>query len=445
MGACLVGLGALMGAAVGGPRAAGAGALVALLLWLLLLAIALFQGERVVLLSTQARRISKEDAPRLWNVVEEMTIAAGLARMPALYIVDEDQPNAFATGRHPGSACIAVTSGLLRHLTRDELQGVIAHEMGHVKNLDIRFMTIALVMVGTIGLLSDMLLRFLWFGGGRRRGARGGGQSQVILVVLALAAAILAPLFARILYFACSRRREYLADASGARFSRYPPGLASALEKISAHLGQARRTEWRSLAPMYIVNPLQAAGGSTGIFSSHPPVEQRIRILRAMAGQAGWADYEKAYRKVLGGSGCVPPRILDTEKSVAARAPTPESQPRQQARQRAREVADLLDRMANFLLITCLCGVRIKVPAAFPHDTIPCTRCGREQPVPRAEPAGETPGASRQSTLHYRRQGATWESFRCVCGRVHQISPAFAASRLRCKGCQRIIQVGKAS
>jgi heat shock protein HtpX len=389
MGGMLVLMGYLIGAVVMGPEGGIPGAVMALVVWLVMLLAALAGGEQLVLMTARAREIKKEDYPRLWNVVEEMTIASGLGKMPKIYIIDNDMPNAFATGRKPESSCVAVTTGLLKRLNRDELQGVVAHEIAHVRNLDVRFMTIAAVMLGSIVLLADLFFRMLWFGGGRRRGS-GGGQGQAIVLAIAIVAAIAAPFFAQMLYFACSRKREYLADASAARFTRYPAGLASALEKISGDLvtslkKKKKKDVLRALAPMYIVNPLQAAATSVGLFSTHPPTAKRVQILRAMGGNAGWVDYEQAFRDVTGGqrSG-LDERTLSSEESVAARAPSAEPDAKKDAAARGKEVADLLDRMVGFLLITCPCGVRIKIPPDLRRDTVPCTRCGRKHEVPKA-------------------------------------------------------------
>jgi heat shock protein HtpX len=389
MGAMLVVLGYLIGAVALGPDGGIPGAVIALIVWLVMLLAALSGGEQLVLMTARAREIKKEDYPRLWNVVEEMTIASGLGKMPRIYIMDNDMPNAFATGRKPEVSAIAVTSGLLKRLNRDELQGVVAHEIAHVKNLDVRFMTIAAVMLGSIVLLADLFFRMLWFGGGRRRGS-GGGQGQAIVLVVAIAAAILAPIFAQMLYFACSRKREYLADASAARFTRYPEGLASALEKISGDLvtslkKKKKKDVLRALAPMYIINPLQASSKAVGLFSTHPPAARRIRILRAMGGNAGWIDYERAFRDVTGGqrSG-IDKQTLASEESIAARAPTAAPDAKKSAAARGREVADLIDRMVSFLIIGCPCGVRIKVPPDFKQRSVSCTRCGRRHDLPEA-------------------------------------------------------------
>jgi heat shock protein HtpX len=447
MGALLVGLGAVFGMAYAGADGAVAGAIAALAMWLILWLVATAGGEQVVLMSARARQIRKEDSPRLWNVVEEMTIASGLGTLPKIYIIDNEMPNAFATGRKPENGCVAVTSGLLRRLSRDELQGVIAHEIAHIKNLDVRFMTIAAVMVGSIVMIADIFLRSMWFGGGRRSGGKG-GQGQIIVLVLALAAAILAPIFAQILYFACSRKREFLADASAARFTRYPEGLASALEKISGSLGNSGKQALRSLAPMYIINPLQAAKSSAGLFSTHPATQRRVAILRAMGGNAGWVDYERAYKKVTGSrEACLGQKTLASEKSVSARAASPEAGTKQDAVARAREVTDLIDRLAEFLVIGCVCGVRIKVPPNLDRESLRCPKCGRTHEVPRAEqdaqadkPAAPAQGPSAEP-LRYRRQGRGWESFKCSCGKVQQLSPAFEVRAITCRKCHRKIEI----
>ncbi len=241
-----------------------------------------FGGDKIVLTASRARQIEHDDAPVLFNVVEEMAIAAGLP-MPKVYIIEDSAPNAFATGRDPEHASIAVTSGLLQKLNRDELQGVIAHEMSHVGNFDIRYAMLVGILVGTTVLISDFFLRSLWFGGGRsRRSNNGGGQIQVIMMIIALVLAILAPIFARLLQLSISRQREYLADASAVQLTRNPKGLADALQKISGDQ-EVLEAANRATAHLYIVNPVKKfEKRSRGLFSTHPPIEERIKILRAM-------------------------------------------------------------------------------------------------------------------------------------------------------------------
>ncbi|MCK4624820.1 MAG: M48 family metallopeptidase [Phycisphaerae bacterium] len=443
MGALLVGLGFAIGACwdpqVGGAIGAGG----ALIVWLILVLVAFFQGDAVLLSSAGAHEAKKQDAPQLFNVVEEMTIAGGMGTMPRIYVIDSHLPNAFAVGRKPEKAAVAVTAGLLKRLNRDELQGVIAHEISHIQNLDIRFMTLASVMVGAIVLVSDIFLHSLWFGGGRRRSSssKGGGHAQLIFLAIAIAMAILAPIAARLLYFACSRRREYLADACAARYTRYPEGLASALEKISAQASKAKAN--RSLAPLYIVNPLQGRGVA-GLLSTHPPTNTRVSILRSMAGGAGYQAYETAFKKVVGKDDrCLHSSAVGEEEEVAIRQPTAEPPKKEAAAARAREAIDLIDRLADFILIPCTCGVRIKVPPDLKRDSLCCPRCGAKHAVPQAT-AAKVKGQSNAPTapMQYRRKGdGGWESFKCSCDKVVQLSPSFAAPHIRCPGCGSKIKI----
>ncbi len=388
----------LLGFGIGGsvdPQMGGAfGALVALGIWFFMCLFAMFGGDSMLLMSANAHKIEKKDAPQLWNVVEEMTIASGLGKMPDVYIIDESAPNAFAVGRNPQKAAVAITAGLMKRLNRDELQGVIAHEIGHIKNLDIRFMTQASVMLGSIVLISDLFLRSLWFGGGRRSSRNdSNGQAQAIMLLLALLLAILAPILAQMLYFACSRQREYLADASAARFTRYPEGLASALEKISGRIAGKENKTSRVLAPMYIINPLQSRS-AVGLLSTHPPTERRIQILRSMAKSAGFLAYENAYRSVCGqNETCIGKRSLAEDEDVPVREAAPEPVQKKDAMQHAREVSDLLDGLANFLVIPCLCGVRIKVPSTFKKRYIQCPRCGTKHERSSAKPLSKSDAA----------------------------------------------------
>jgi heat shock protein HtpX len=240
-----------------------------------------YGGDRIVLAASRAKEITHDDAPVLFNVVEEMTIASGVS-MPKVYIIEDSAPNAFATGRDPEHASVAVTSGLLEKLNRDELQGVIAHEMSHVANYDIRYAMLVGILVGTTVLISDFFLRGLWFGGGRGRQREGGGQIQLIMTVVAIVLAVLAPLFARLLQLSISRQREYLADATAIQLTRNPKGLADALQKISGDR-EVLEVANRATAHLYIVNPIKKfEKRAKGLFSTHPPIEERIQILRSL-------------------------------------------------------------------------------------------------------------------------------------------------------------------
>ena len=243
-----------------------------------------YASDKIVLTMSKARPVKKEEYPYLYNVVEGLTIAAGLPP-PRCYVIDDTAPNAFATGRNPQNSVIVVTTGLLDKLNRVELEGVIAHEMSHIKNYDVRLQTLTVVMVGVVALLSDWMRRTFWWGGGRRRSSdrgKGGGGGAALIVALALVMAVLSPLIAQLIRLAISRKREFLADASGAMLTRYPPGLASALRKISADK-EPLEVANKATAHLYIVNPLKDLKGSVNkLFSTHPPIEERIAALEKM-------------------------------------------------------------------------------------------------------------------------------------------------------------------
>jgi heat shock protein HtpX len=320
---------------------------------------------------------------------------------------------------------------------------VIAHEIGHIKNYDIRFLTTATVMVGAIVIIADVFVRSMWFGAGRRRSS-GKGEGQAIFMIIALVMAILAPLFANLLYYSVSRKREYLADASAARYTRYPLGLASALRKISgsvqSHAKTAKKSTARALAPMYIINPLQLSAKGGSLMATHPPTEKRIAVLEAMSGGAGWLDYENAFKKI-NGEGCLPDSVTGAGETVAMRQATAEANPKKAAVDRARVATDLLDRFAGLLLIPCACGVRIKAPAGSGHKELKCPKCGTRHEIPRAGEGQATSEEAAPQNLTHRRKGQGWDSFECACGRAHQISPAMTTGRLTCPKCKRKIQI----
>ena len=243
-----------------------------------------FRGDKIVLAVSQAKPASREEYPQLYNIVEELIIASGLP-MPKLYIIhDNDAPNAFATGRDPDHASIAVTTALLNRLNRTELQGVLAHELSHIGDYDILFATLIGIMVGMVALMADFFLRYTFWGGGRRRSSNNSSGGNGFIMILALALAILAPLFALIIQLAVSRQREYLADANAALMTRYPEGLASALEKISRDPGVLEVSN-RATQHLYIISPIKSIRDrkkKSSLFSTHPPVEDRIKRLREM-------------------------------------------------------------------------------------------------------------------------------------------------------------------
>ena len=359
-----------------------AGLVIALLIWAVMNLIALFQGDNIILSMSKAKKISRDESPRLFNIVEEMKIASGLARMPDIYVIDDHAPNAFATGRNPDKAAITVTSGLLQKLNRDELQGVIAHEISHINNRDVLLMTMCSVLLGTIVILSWYASRMLFFssmtGGRRSSSSGGGGSAQLIIMAVAIVLMILAPILAQLIYFAVSRKREYLADASSALYTRYPEGLASALEKISSSTSQLNSAN-KATAPMYIINPFRKKGrAASNLSSTHPPISERVRILRSMSGGASFADYNSAYQQMrMTKRGVIPASALAAAGAVNIRAAEPERVGEKQDKiERTREISDLLWKQSNYRTIRCECGTRFRIPPKFKATTIRCPHCG---------------------------------------------------------------------
>ena len=461
MGMCLILLGYFVGAAFFYPDGGIIGVGIAVGIWVVMSLISYVSGDSILLAVSHAQEVSHDVHPQLFNVVEEMKIAANCPAMPKVYIIDEAAPNAFATGTKPEKSAIAVTAGLLSRLNRDELQGVIAHEMSHIVNRDVLFVTFAGMLLGGIVLLSHAFLRGLWLSSGSSRryrsGVKGGGQAQIIILAVAIVLAILAPILARLLYFAISRKREYLADASGVRLTRYPEGLASALEKISSsryELGSANKVT----APMYIINPLERKGMRlSNLSSTHPPTSERIRILRSMMHGAGYGDYQKAYSSVRGRiSPLIPVSELRRSETTPIREASVEEEEAVDKKKGLRDLGDLVRAVNKYAFLICACGLKIKVPPDFKGTKVPCPRCGREMVLPIAElaaasaaieaaEAAEEKKAAGQAAapgeLVYVKKGQGWESFTCACGRLLQISPAFRGSHLVCSTCGRTTEI----
>jgi len=285
---------AVLGAAIGYASGFGWGGVVIALVVASVMSVgSYFAGDQLVLLSSGAKEVPVANPPdeyqRLVNVVTEMTIAGGLP-MPKVYVIDDSAPNAFATGRDPKHASVAVTTGLLKKMDREQLQGVIGHEMSHVGNYDIRFTLLVGVLVGSIALLADWFLRFTFWGGGRRGGGdrdRGGGGLALILFAVAILLAIVAPIIGRMVQLAVSRRRESLADVSAVELTRNPLGLARALRTI-AEDPEVLEVANRATQHLYIVNPIKSfEARSKSMWDTHPPISERVAVLRSLAGQFG--------------------------------------------------------------------------------------------------------------------------------------------------------------
>jgi heat shock protein HtpX len=288
-------LGLTIGWAVtGDPRAAIPSTILAIVVGLVASLVSYYLGDSIVLTVSGAKEVTEQSAPQLMNVVREIAIASNVP-MPKVYIIEDTAPNAFATGRDPKHASVAITSGLLQKLDREELQGVMAHELSHVRNYDIRFSLLVGVLVGSIALLADFFLRFTFWGGGRRGGDRdrdSGGGAQIIVFVIAILLAILAPIAARLVQLAVSRQREYLADVSAVELTRNPVGLEQALAKIAADT-EVLEVANRATQHLYFENPIKKfEARSSGLFDTHPPVLDRINRLRGLAGEAPAASID---------------------------------------------------------------------------------------------------------------------------------------------------------
>lgn len=390
MAVCLLLLGFVIGLGVFGREGGFFGIIIATVIWLILTAVSFSSGDQIFLAASKAKPVTHEVHPQLFNVVEEMKIAAALPKMPKIYIINDPAPNAFATGRSPETASVAVTAGLLARLNRDELQGVIAHEASHILHRDILFVTLAGIMLGSIVLLSQVFLRGMFYSsiGGRGRrtssGGKGGGQAQIVMLVIAIIAAILAPLMAYLLYFALSRRREYLADAGAARLTRYPEGLANALEKIANDPSPQLVSANKVTAPMYIVNPFKKKKQMklSDLTSTHPPITERIRILRNMTHGASFKDYSDSFSSVTHRKTCVPVAAL-TKEDLALRQASAESKKKERLETQMRQVGDIMRRVNQFVFLTCLCGLKLKIPPNYKPDKVNCPRCKRTLDIPK--------------------------------------------------------------
>ena len=389
MAVCLMLLGFIIGIAFFGPDAGFFGLIIATVIWLVLLAVSFAGGDQILLAASKATPVTHDVHPQLFNVVEEMTIAANLGKMPKVYIINDPAPNAFATGRSPESASVAVTAGLLARLNRDELQGVVAHEVSHILHRDILFITLAGIMLGSIVLISQVFLRGMFYssmmGSSRRYSGRssGGGQAQAIMMLIAIIAAILAPLFAYLLYFALSRKREYLADAGAVRLTRYPEGLAGALQKIANDKSPQLASANKVTAPMYIANPMKKKKQRklSDLTSTHPPISERIKILRKLTRGASFRDYSDSYSQTVGGRQVVPASALAAEETVEIRPPGPKAKKPPSAQKQLRQVGDIMRRVNGFAFLTCACGLKMKIPPNFKQNKVSCPRCKKVSPI----------------------------------------------------------------
>lgn len=384
MSVVLVGLGALLGMLFGGTQGGIFGIAIAVVIFFILISVSFSSGDKILLASCKAKPITKQMHPQLFNVVEEMTIAASLPKMPNIYIIPEESPNAFATGRNPENASVAVTAGLLARLNRDELQGVIAHEISHIIHRDILYITLAGIMLGSIVLISDVVLRSMFYSsafGSRRYSSRSRNSDGGLVIIIALIAAILAPIIAQVIYFSLSRRREYLADAGAARLTRYPEGLANALAKISSS-SRPMQTANKVTAPMYIAPPVATEKMSfAGLGHTHPPIQERIKILNNMTHGASLKDYSNAFSAITGSKSSMPNSVLNDNENIQIREADNKQQKTKSQKKQLREIGDIIRTVNGFAFLTCTCGLKMKVPPNFNSTKVKCPRCGKVNSV----------------------------------------------------------------
>jgi heat shock protein HtpX len=362
--------------------------------------IAYFHGDSIILAMTKARKIETNDLQRLYNIVEELKLAAGLAVMPSAYVIDEPAMNAFAVGCRPGKTAVIVTTGLLNKLNRDELQGVIGHEIAHIKNRDVLLISLCITLLGTIKIVTwlfspkSLTAIFVHQNSQIRDEFMGCALlafSPVMVIILIFgtlvvhdypfllpvliiifyipAFMLLMPFMAKLIYFSISRRREYLADACSALYTRYPEGLASALNKIADSSGQVLAASTIT-APIFIVNPFCQQGMTTSDLSdTHPSVSERIRILRSMS-YISFTEYDRAYREVRGlDKSVIPASVLAIAGTTNIRSPQLDGL---NDIQRARETSDLLWNLNNYKVIQCPCGTKMRLPPSYKQPEIKC-------------------------------------------------------------------------
>lgn len=384
-----------------------------IILWIIMLIVAFLSGKNAILALNHAKKIPTGANRILENVVEEMSIAAGLPKRPDIYIIDCPMPNAFATGMTPKNSAIAVTTGLLTTLDRDELQAVVAHEIAHIVNRDTMYMLFAGIMLGTIMLIADSVGRgFLRAGCRRSSGCSrsNGGGAQIIIIIIALLAMIIAPIAARIFYYSLSKKREFLADACAVQFTRYPQGLATALAKISGSIYVFRDAD-RLTSAMYIVHPLDTEiiyknrySIFGDLFSTHPPTEKRIEVLQKMVG-ADFNAYNQAFRKV-GRKTIMKKEELYGVKPLAIKKPhegkqskadgslvseavviaavgtladtiQKEKEEKKEILERKRDAVDTVWKANNYIFKQCDCGTKLKFPQEYKGQEFACPHCGK--------------------------------------------------------------------
>lgn len=434
------------------PMAGLLGIEVAVVIWIFITVITYWQGDRILLATVGARPLRKEDHPQLYNVIEEMSIAAALPRMPRPYVIDDPAMNALAAGFSPDNAAIAVTAGALARLNRDQLQGIVAHETAHIANGDVLFMTLASLMTGAARGPG-------WLAGQpslRRNTVRFGGEAPSptlghrFLRACSGFLALLAPVYAVLVLLGTARRRDFLADACAAVYTRYPEGLASGLYVMAGDPKTLLQRN-RHIATLCTLNPYRKEYGihTPLLFAStHAPVQQRIAILRGIHVSVSYERYERAWKRTTGGKTRLFPRSAMTDaQAYPIREAHPEAaQAARTQRRPVRNAGDLIRGLNDYKFLSCACGMRIKLPPWHARDHATCPRCGQDVRLPTAQPLPKAqPAVAAEDVAEITRPGKVWLSFRCVCGGENQLSPFFDASRISCVHCGRGIRIRDAA
>ena len=367
-----------------------------LLLWLLLLFVALTNGKRIILAMNWAYKLPPQTHRILRNIVEEMTIAAGLPKVPDIYVIDAAMPNSFATGMSPNNSAIVVTTGLLTNLDRDELQGVIAHEIAHIANRDTTFMLIAGAMLGTITIITYFGLKMIFSNGytmSRRNPICGSAKVKILIIALTLLLLVFSPIMSRILYLFISQKKEYLADACAVQYTRYPHALATALVKISTSVFVLRDAD-KLTSSMYIVHPLDLEVEQKefysmfkNIFRTHPPTEKRIEVLNRMT-CSDFNAYNAAFREISGKRrNIIDKKDLYNVKKQEIKKPERNYETDVNGRhiyltaaiadmaERKREAEDIVWKAKNYIFKECECGTKLKFPHSYKGQKISCPHC----------------------------------------------------------------------
>jgi heat shock protein HtpX len=431
--------------------------IVALLTWLIWTIIVSLYADDIILKVSKVVPAPKEFFPRLYNIVEEMKIAAGLSRMPNIYLMVDSAPNAFATGVRDNKMSIVVTTGLLEIMNRDELQGVIAHEMSHIYNKDSRFMVFVSTLVGSIFIVTDILIRYYLAqdssSDNRRYSSEDedGGDAIIGLVItLVIIPSFLFVISSRIIayfsYFYMPKKREYLADAMAVQLTRYPEGLASALEKTSKTVENLVRVS-PITAPIFFVNPIKRKNEKlSDISRTHPPISKRIEILRKMGGYADYKTYDLAHRQVTNKKKIIPVSTLGKSKKIPVIKPSvTEGLFTEGAK---KYIYKYLYAFSEHKFITCSCGLKVIVPPDSKSITI-CPKCGNLLETSKAVMTTfvektqnkEVINTQQMEPLVYKRKSKGWETIECVCGHFLTLSPVFLGNNISCTSCGRIIKI----